>query len=121
MVALVVAALAVIAIPMASGRLPRSAAGHLGPVGDRRARAAGRCNADGLLLYAAVGSSLWLPRNLRPSLPFLAMVVAVAVAQLARLVPRLAAATALAAMVAVLALNAVDTVGDDSLRRSAFP
>jgi 4-amino-4-deoxy-L-arabinose transferase-like glycosyltransferase len=74
----------------------------------------------GLLLYDAVGSSLYLPRNLGASLPALVVLVALLVAGLAAAVPARVAALATAAFVSVLAAGAVASVVDDDQRRPAY-
>jgi 4-amino-4-deoxy-L-arabinose transferase-like glycosyltransferase len=52
----------------------------------------------GLLLYAATGTSLWLPRNLSASLPFLSIVVAAVVAWASTRLPARAGAAGLAVL-----------------------
>lgn len=74
----------------------------------------------GLLLYAAVDSSLYLPRNLAASLPALTVFAAFLLVSLAEAVPRRAAAVAAGAFVVALAVAAVDSVTDDDQRRPAY-
>ena len=74
----------------------------------------------GLLLYSAVGSSLWLPRNLAASLPAFTVLAAAVTMGLAKLVPRPAGALAIVALVAIAGLNAYKSVTDDFFRRPAF-
>lgn len=70
----------------------------------------------GLLLYAAVASSLFLPRNLAASLPALAVTVGLVLARLTELTPRALAIPAVVAIVAVLGLGTVGGLGDEQRR-----
>jgi hypothetical protein len=74
----------------------------------------------GLVLYAALGSSLWLPRNLAASVPAFTVLAGVVIMALARLVPRPLAAVALAGVAVVAGLNAFKAVDDESFRRPPF-
>lgn len=66
----------------------------------------------GLLVYAAGGTSLFLPRNLSASLPALAAVTAAGLAWLTRRVPTHVAVAALALLVLGLAVNALKSLRD---------
>jgi 4-amino-4-deoxy-L-arabinose transferase-like glycosyltransferase len=70
----------------------------------------------GLLLYAAAGSSLFIPRNLSASLPAFAVLVGVAFAAVVASMPRAVAAGGAAVLVALLGANAVVSAGDDYRR-----
>jgi Dolichyl-phosphate-mannose-protein mannosyltransferase len=74
----------------------------------------------GLLLYDAVSSTLYIPRNLTASLPALAASVALLLDRVAALVPPRLAAIATAAFVAVLAVDALESVVDDDQRRPPY-
>lgn len=73
----------------------------------------------GLLVYAASGTSLFIPRNLSASLPALAVVVAVLLAWLSRAAPRSLGAIALAGVIALLGVNVAKSTGDH-YRRTPF-
>jgi hypothetical protein len=74
----------------------------------------------GLILYDAIASSLYIPRNLSASLPAFAVLVGVLLDRLAAALPARLAAPALAALFAVLAVSAVESVVDDDLRRPPY-
>lgn len=66
----------------------------------------------GLLLYAASGTSLFLPRNLSASLPALAVLVAVALAWMSRALPARVAAVTLGAFVVLLGFGTLKSLRD---------
>jgi hypothetical protein len=70
----------------------------------------------GLLLYAAGGSSLFLPRNLSGSLPAFAVLMGLVIVALTRSLPARAGLGAVLAMITLLGLNALDNSGDDYRR-----
>jgi 4-amino-4-deoxy-L-arabinose transferase-like glycosyltransferase len=70
----------------------------------------------GLLVYAAAGSSLFLPRNLSASLPACALVLGLLFAWLTQALPRAAVAVVAVVLVGLLAANALKSIGDDYRR-----
>jgi hypothetical protein len=73
----------------------------------------------GLLLYAATGTSLYIPRNLSPSLPALAVAAALGIDALAVRAPRALAVTAVAGLIGLLAVGTIKSMGDE-YRRPPF-
>jgi 4-amino-4-deoxy-L-arabinose transferase-like glycosyltransferase len=74
----------------------------------------------GLLLYDAVSSSLYLPRNLGASVPALCVLVGVLLERLRTAIGAPLATIGVVAFVGVLGLIAVDTVLSDDQRRPAY-
>jgi 4-amino-4-deoxy-L-arabinose transferase-like glycosyltransferase len=74
----------------------------------------------GLLLYAAAGSSLYMPRNLAASVPAALVLIALVLDRLAAAVTPRLAAVAVAGLLAVLAIGTVQIVFDDDQRRPAY-
>ena len=74
----------------------------------------------GLLLYSIASSSLWLPRNLAPSVPAAAVLAGALVVTAARLIPRPLGAVAVGTIIAFSSANAIQTVSDDDFRRPPF-
>ncbi len=73
----------------------------------------------GLLLYAASGTSLYLPRNLSASLPALVVLVSVLLGMASHALPRRLAYMAGAGVVVLLAINLSESLGD-GFRRPPF-
>ena len=66
----------------------------------------------GLLLYAASGTSLFLPRNLSASVPFAVVALSLLVARATELLPRSVGAVVATGLVVLFALNTVRSQGD---------
>jgi 4-amino-4-deoxy-L-arabinose transferase-like glycosyltransferase len=74
----------------------------------------------GLLLYAAAGSSLYIPRNLAASVPAALVLIALLLDRLAATVTPRLAAVGVAGLIAVFAIGTAEIVFDADQRRPAY-